>query len=129
VRLPVRKQSTVSALKPTVGLVSQDGIIPIAHSQDTAGPMCRTVTDAAIMLNVLKSPFGPVSRSDLPPDYTVFLKRGTLNGARIGVDERYFHRRLRRRTRLSRCGPTRHRCDGKSRGDDRADGYGRSVRE
>jgi amidase len=77
-------------LKPTVGLVSQDGIIPIAHSQDTAGPMCRTVTDAAIMLNVLKSPFGPVIGQDLPPDYTVFLKRGTLNGARIGVDERYF---------------------------------------
>jgi amidase len=41
-------------LKPTVGLISQEGIIPIAHSQDTAGPMCRTVTDVAIMLNVLE---------------------------------------------------------------------------
>lgn len=77
-------------LKPTVGLVSQDGIIPIAHSQDTAGPMCRTVTDVAIMLNVLKSPFGPVIGQQLPPDYTVFLQRGTLNGARLGVDQRYF---------------------------------------
>ena len=77
-------------LKPTVGLISQEGIIPIAHSQDTAGPMCRTVTDVAIMLNVLKSPFGAVIGHDLPPDYTVFLQRGTLNGARIGVDSRYF---------------------------------------
>jgi amidase len=77
-------------LKPTVGLISQEGIIPIAHSQDTAGPICRTVTDVAIMLNVLKSPFGAVIGHDLPPDYTVFLQRGTLNGARIGVDERYF---------------------------------------
>ena len=77
-------------LKPTVGLISQDGIIPIAHSQDTAGPICRSVTDVAIMLNVLKSPFGAVIGHDLPPDYTVFLQRGTLNGARIGVDERYF---------------------------------------
>src|SRR5207249_425977 len=77
-------------LKPTVGLISQEGIIPIAHSQDTAGPMCRNVTDVAIMLNVLKSPFGSVIGHDLPPDYTVFLQRGTLNGARIGVDERYF---------------------------------------
>jgi amidase len=77
-------------LKPTVGLISQDGIIPIAHSQDTAGPMCRTVTDVAIMLNVLKSPFGAVIGHDLPPDYTVFLQRGTLDGARIGVDQRYF---------------------------------------
>src|SRR6266403_2313850 len=77
-------------LKPTVGLISQEGIIPIAHSQDTAGPICRNVTDVAIMLNVLKSPFGPVIGHDLPPDYTVFLQRGTLNGARIGVDQRYF---------------------------------------
>ncbi len=80
----------VVGLKPTVGLISQDGIIPIAHSQDTAGPMCRTVTDVAIMLNVLKSPFGAVIGNVLPNDYTVFLQRGTLNGARIGVDSRYF---------------------------------------
>ena len=77
-------------LKPTVGLVSQDGIIPIAHSQDTAGPMCRTVTDVAIMLGVMQSPFGPVSGKSVPSDYTQFLKLGSLNGARIGVDSRYF---------------------------------------
>jgi len=77
-------------LKPTVGLVSQDGIIPIAHSQDTAGPMCRTVTDVAIMLGVMQSPFGPVSGHAVPNDYTQFLKLGSLNGARIGIDSRYF---------------------------------------
>ena len=80
----------VVGLKPTVGLVSQDGIIPISHSQDTAGPMCRTVTDAAIMLGVMQSPFGSVTGIRLPTDYTQFLKIGSLRGARIGVDSRYF---------------------------------------
>jgi amidase len=77
-------------LKPTVGLVSQDGIIPIAHSQDTAGPMCRTVTDVAIMLGVMQSPFGEVIGHAVPSDYTQFLKLGSLKGARIGIDSRYF---------------------------------------
>ena len=80
----------VFGLKPTVGLVSQDGIIPIAHSQDTAGPMCRSVTDVAIMLGVMQSPFGPVSGISVPSDYTQFLKIGSLKGARIGIDSRYF---------------------------------------
>src|SRR5262245_58741656 len=80
----------IVGLKPTVGLVSQDGIIPIGHSQDTAGPMCRTVTDAAIMLGVLQTPFGSVSGQPLPSDYASFLQRGTLRGARIGIDNRYF---------------------------------------
>ncbi len=80
----------VVGLKPTVGLVSQDGIIPIAHSQDTAGPMCRTVTDAAIMLGVMQSPFGEVIGHKVPRDYTQFLRRGALRGARIGMDKRYF---------------------------------------
>jgi amidase len=77
-------------LKPTVGLLSQDGIIPIGHSQDTAGPICRSVTDVAIMLGVMQSPFGPVSGQSVPSDYTQFLKLGSLKGARIGVDSRYF---------------------------------------
>jgi len=77
-------------LKPTVGLVSQDGIIPIAHSQDTAGPLCRTVTDVAIMLGVMQSPFGQVTGHTVPSDYTQFLQVGSLRGARIGVDSRYF---------------------------------------
>lgn len=80
----------VVGLKPTVGLVSQDGIIPISHSQDTAGPICRTVTDAAILLGVLQSPLGEVIGHALPSDYTQFLQRGTLQGARIGIDRRYF---------------------------------------
>jgi len=73
-----------------LGLISQDGIIPIAHSQDTAGPICRSVIDTAIMLNVMKSPFGDVATRSLPSDYTSFLHRGALKGARIGVDRRYF---------------------------------------
>jgi amidase len=77
-------------LKPIVGLVSQDGIIPIAHSRDTASPMCRTVTDVAIMLGVMQSPFGPVSGHNVPRDYTQFLQLGSLRGARIGIDKRYF---------------------------------------
>ena len=48
----------VVGLKPSMGLLAQDGIIPIGHSQDTAGPMSRTVTDAAILLSVMQSPFG-----------------------------------------------------------------------
>ncbi|MBA3963800.1 MAG: amidase [Chthoniobacterales bacterium] len=80
----------VVGLKPTVGLVAQDGIIPIAHSQDTAGPICRTVTDVAILLGILQSPFGEVLGHKLPRDYTKFLRRGALRGARIGIDRRYF---------------------------------------
>jgi len=80
----------IVGLKPTVGLVSQDGIIPIAHEQDTAGPMGRSVTDIAILLGALQSPFGPVIGHQLPNDYTQFLQRGSLQGARIGRDVRFF---------------------------------------
>lgn len=80
----------IVGLKPTVGLVSQDGIIPIAHSQDTAGPMGRTVTDVAILLGALQTPSGPVAGAHLPQEYTQFLRRGALKGARIGVDRRFF---------------------------------------
>ncbi len=52
--------------------------------------MCRTVTDAAIMLGVMQSPFGDVADRPLPSDYTKFLRRGALKGARIGIDRRYF---------------------------------------
>jgi amidase len=82
--------NAVVGLKPTVGLVAQDGIIPIAHSQDTAGPMTRTVTDAAVVLNVLRSPFGAVAGRRLPRDYRRYLRHGALRGARIGVDRRLF---------------------------------------
>jgi amidase len=80
----------IVGLKPTVGLVSQDGIIPIAHEQDTAGPMGRSVTDIAILLGTLQSPFGPVIGHQLPHEYTQFLQRGSLQGARIGRDVRFF---------------------------------------
>jgi amidase len=77
-------------LKPTLGLISQKGIIPISLEADTAGPMCRTVTDVAVMLGVMQSPFGAVAGHALPTDYTRFLRRGALRGARIGIDQRYF---------------------------------------
>ena len=65
----------IVGLKPTLGLVSQDGIIPIAHEQDTAGPMGRSVTDIAILLGALQSPWGEVIGHQLPDDYTQFLDR------------------------------------------------------
>jgi amidase len=78
----------IVGIKPTLGLVSRDGIIPIAHSQDTAGPMARTVRDAAMMLNVLaaEDPRDPAS-SGIPdvPDYTAHLSADSLRGKRIGV--------------------------------------------
>ncbi len=80
----------IVGLKPTLGLVSQDGIIPIAHQQDTAGPMARSVTDVAILLGVLQSPFGEVIGRTLPGNYTQFLRRGALAGTRIGRDVRFF---------------------------------------
>jgi amidase len=80
----------IVGLKPTLGLVSQDGIVPIAHEQDTAGPMARSVTDVAILLGVLQSPFGEVRGHQLPSDYTQFLDPNALDGAVIGRDMRFF---------------------------------------
>jgi len=80
----------IVGLKPTLGLVSQDGIVPIAHEQDTAGPMARSVTDVAILLGVLQSPFGEVIGHQLPSDYTQFLDPNALEGAVIGRDMRFF---------------------------------------
>jgi amidase len=79
----------IVGVKPSLGLLSQRGIIPIAASQDTAGPMCRTVTDAAIMLGVMQSPTREIARH-VPRDYRPFLRRNALRGKRIGVDRRYF---------------------------------------
>jgi amidase len=77
-------------LKPTVGLVSQSGIIPISHEQDTAGPMGRSVTDVAVLLGAMQTPFGAVAGQQLPLNYTQFLVRGSLKGKRIGMDTRFF---------------------------------------
>ncbi|QXD15111.1 amidase [Rhodocaloribacter litoris] len=83
----------VVGIKPTLGLVSRSGIIPIAHSQDTAGPMARTVTDAALLLGVLAGvdPRDPATEgSQAHPDYTRFLDPDGLRGARIGVARTFF---------------------------------------
>ncbi|MEN8118247.1 MAG: amidase [Bacteroidota bacterium] len=77
-------------IKPTLGMWSRRGIIPIAHSQDTAGPMARTVTDAAILLGALAE-FDPndavthLEKGEIFKDYTRFLDAGGLNGKRIGI--------------------------------------------
>ncbi|NIP17202.1 MAG: amidase [Xanthomonadales bacterium] len=79
----------IVGIKPTLGLVSRSGIIPIAHSQDTAGPMARTVRDAAILLNAMvgRDPGDPLADSfpDIVPDFTAGLSEGGLDGVRIGV--------------------------------------------
>ena len=82
--------SGLVGLKPTVGLVSRTGIAPISHTQDTAGPMARTVADAAVLLGALAGP-DPAdaatrsSKDRVRPDYRRFLDPDGLRGARIGV--------------------------------------------
>jgi amidase len=75
----------VVGIKPTLGLVSRAGIIPIAHSQDTAGPMARTVTDAAILLDVLAEPWSVERGAESEGSYARCLDGDGLRGARIGV--------------------------------------------
>ena len=80
----------IVGLKPTLGLLSRSGIIPIAHSQDTPGPMARTVEDAAVLLGALtgadpRDPATRAGRERALRDYTRFLDAGGLKGARIGV--------------------------------------------
>lgn len=82
--------SGLVGVKPTLGLVSRHGIIPIAHSQDTAGPMTRTVRDAAILLSAMvgfdaADPITQAANDQGNRDYTRFLDRAGLRGARIGV--------------------------------------------
>lgn len=83
-------QHSVVGIKPTVGLISRTGIIPFTYSQDTAGPMARTVTDAAILLGTLtgvdqNDPATYKSEGMVKSDYTRFLDENGLQGARIGV--------------------------------------------
>ncbi len=82
-------------IKPTLGLISRAGIIPIAHSQDTAGPMARSVRDAAILLGALtgidpNDPATTASDGKFFKDYTRFLDAGGLRGARLGIARQYF---------------------------------------
>ena len=85
----------IAGIKPTVGLVSRSGVIPISHTQDTPGPMARTVRDAAIMLGAmagadLEDPATAQSRGHIQLDYTKFLDPNGLKGARLGVVRKYF---------------------------------------
>jgi amidase len=84
----------IVGIKPTVGLVSRSGIIPISHTQDTAGPMARTVRDAAIMLNIIaavdaEDPASKNATGKISEDYTVFLKEDGLQGMRIGIERSF----------------------------------------
>ncbi|HTM50471.1 MAG TPA: amidase family protein [Bryobacteraceae bacterium] len=90
-------QNMLAGIKPTVGRVSRYGVIPITADQDTAGPMAKTVADAAILLGVLEGenpdPHDPAtSRCAAPPghDYTKFLKKNSLAGARIGIPRAFY---------------------------------------
>ncbi len=85
----------IVGIKPTVGLISRAGVIPISHTQDTAGPMARTVRDAAILLGALagvdpRDKATAASAGKLAADYTKFLDPKGLQGARIGVARNYF---------------------------------------
>ncbi|HZS55659.1 MAG TPA: amidase family protein [Bryobacteraceae bacterium] len=94
-------QNMLAAVKPTVGRVSRYGVIPITADQDTAGPMAKTVTDAAIMLGAMESPApdpnDPATSTCTPPpgrDYTKFLKPDGLKGMRIGIPRAFFYDRI-----------------------------------
>jgi amidase len=85
----------VVGLKPTVGLTSRAGVIPIAHTQDTVGPICRTVADAATVLGVLtgvdaRDPATRESEGHGLTNYTQFLDPNGLQGARVGIVRQYF---------------------------------------
>ena len=82
----------VVGIKPTVGLTSRGGVVPISHTQDTVGPHCRTVADAAAVLTAIAQrtpdsadPATSTNRKLIPADYTKFLNANGLKGARIGV--------------------------------------------
>ncbi len=89
----------IVGIKPTVGLVSRSGIIPISHSQDTAGPMARTVADAAALLAAMTGvdPTDSATKGQKAAgDYTAFLDKRGLEGARIGVARNFlgFHEKV-----------------------------------
>ena len=93
-------QTMLVGIKPTVGRVSRYGIIPITADQDTAGPMARSVADAAAVLGALEGaapdPNDAATRACTPPagrDYTRFLDRAALKGARIGIPRAFYYER------------------------------------
>ena len=87
--------NSLVGIKPTVGLIGRSGIIPISHSQDTAGPMARTVSDAAILLGALtgidaNDAMTKPSAGKSFTDYTPLFNRDGLRGARLGIARKYF---------------------------------------
>ncbi len=91
----------IVGIKPTVGLVSRSGVVPISHSQDTPGPMARTVADAAALLSALAGPDetdAATGGARFEPDYASFVDADGLRGARIGVARHLagFHDRVDR---------------------------------
>ncbi len=91
-------QSMLVGVKPTVGRISRYGVIPITADQDTAGPMAKTVTDAAILFGALENlapdANDPATKTCTPPsnrDYTQFLKADSLRSARIGIPRAFFY--------------------------------------
>jgi amidase len=91
-------QAMLVGIRPTIGRISRYGVIPITADHDTAGPMTRTVTDAAVLLGVLESPSpdpnDAATKTCTPPpgrDYTAFLKRDSLKGARIGIPRAFYY--------------------------------------
>jgi amidase len=91
-------QTMLAGIKPTVGRVSRYGIIPITADQDTAGPIAKSVSDAAILLGVLEGPKpdpnDPATTKCVPPqghDYTRFLKADGLKGARVGIPRAFYY--------------------------------------
>jgi amidase len=92
-------QNMLAGVKPTVGRVSRYGVIPITADQDTPGPMARTVTDAAILLGVLEAnnpdANDPATKACTPVrDYTQFLKKDGLKGARIGIPRANYYDKI-----------------------------------
>src|SRR5258708_1885184 len=94
-------QNMLAAIKPTVGRISRYGVIPITADQDTPGPMAKTAADVAIILGALEGatpdPNDPATKLCTPPlgrDYTKFLKRDGLKGARIGIPRAFFYDRV-----------------------------------
>jgi amidase len=94
-------QNMLAGIKPTVGRISRYGVIPITADQDTAGPMAKSVTDAAILFGALESATpdpndAATTTCQAPPnrDYTVFLKREGLKGARIGIPRANYYDRI-----------------------------------
>ncbi len=101
-------QNMLAGIKPTLGRISRYGVIPITADQDTAGPMAKFVTDAAIMLGALESPSfdsnDPATTRCTPPpgrDYTKFLNKDGLKGARIGIPREFYYTRLKGRGGLA----------------------------